>query len=109
MSKRFGIKGSMAAIAVGIMMQSGLAYAAGDAEAGAQKVAVCAACHGADGKSAADIYPHLAGQHAAYLESAIKAYRDGERTGGMAAMMTPQATNLSDEDIADIAAYYSKQ
>ena len=103
------VKGSVTAILLGLVAQSGLVQAAGDAEAGANKVAVCAACHGADGKSAANIYPHLAGQWAPYLESALKAYRAGERTGGMTAMMTPQATNLSDEDIADIAAYYSEQ
>ncbi|MDX6018587.1 cytochrome c [Shewanella indica] len=83
--------------------------AAGDAAAGAQKVAVCAACHGANGTSAVNIYPNLAGQWAPYLESALKAYRAGERTGGMTAMMAPQAANLSDEDIADIAAFYSEQ
>lgn len=88
---------------------SSTVQAAGDAKAGAEKVAVCAACHGMDGKAAANIYPHLAGQWAPYLESALKAYRSGERGGGMSAMMAPQATNLSDQDIADIAAYYSEQ
>ena len=100
---------SVAAVMWGLMGQSGIALAAGNAEAGAAKIAVCAACHGANGKSAANIYPHLAGQWAPYLESALKAYRAGERTGGMTAMMSPQAANLSDEDIADIAAYYSAQ
>ena len=103
------VKGSVAAVVLGMMAQSGLVLAAGDAEAGAQKVAVCAACHGANGMSAVNIYPNLAGQWAPYLESALKAYRAGERTGGMTAMMAPQATNLSDEDIADIAAFYSEQ
>lgn len=61
-------------------------------------------------KSLANSYPHLAGQWAAYLESSLKTYRAGERTGGMSAMMMPQATNLSDQDIADdITAYYSQQ
>lgn len=103
------VKGSVAAVLLGMMAQSGLVMAAGDAAAGAQKVAVCAACHGANGRSAANIYPNLAGQWAPYLESALKAYRAGERTGGMTAMMAPQAANLSDEDIADIAAFYSEQ
>lgn len=83
------------------------AQAAGDAAAGEGKVAVCAACHGADGKATAPIYPNLAGQNAEYLVSSLKAYRAGERAGGMSAVMTPQAQALSDEDIADIAAYYS--
>lgn len=103
------IQGSIAAASLTLMVQSSFAETVGDAAAGAEKIALCAACHGMDGKSPANIYPHLAGQWAAYLESALKAYRAGERTGGMTAMMTPQATNLSDQDIADIAAYYSQQ
>jgi len=82
---------------------------AADAAAGAKKIAVCAACHGIDGQSSAPIYPNLAGQQAAYLELALKAYRDGNRNGGMSAVMTPQVKNMSDEDIADISAYYSAQ
>lgn len=100
---------SAAAVFLILVAQNGQALAAGDPEEGAKKIALCAACHGTDGKAVADIYPHLAGQWPAYLESALKAYRDGHRTGGMSAMMTPQATGLSDEDIADIAAYYSQQ
>lgn len=103
------VRGSVAAVLLGVVAQSGLANAEGDAAAGAEKITVCTACHGADGKSTADIYPNLAGQHAAYLESSLKAYRAGERTGGMTGLMTPQAANLSDEDIADLAAYYSEQ
>ncbi|SHE33974.1 Cytochrome c553 [Modicisalibacter ilicicola DSM 19980] len=85
------------------------AQAAGDAEAGAEKISACVACHGKDGQATAPIYPNLNGQSAQYLESSLKAYREGQRSGGMAAMMTPQAQSLSDEDIADIAAYYSQQ
>ena len=50
---------------------------------------------------------NLAGQNAEYLVSALKAYRDKQRQGGMAAIMQMQANNLSDEDIANLAAYYS--
>lgn len=85
------------------------AQAAGDAEAGAGKNAVCVACHGSDGKGTSPIYPNLNGQHAEYLESSLKAYRAGERGGGMSMVMTPMAASLSDEDIADLAAYYSQQ
>lgn len=88
---------------------SGLASAAGDAAAGAQKITICVACHGKDGKATAAVYPNLAGQSATYLESSLKAYRAGERGGGMSAVMAPQATNLSDQDIADLAAYFSQQ
>lgn len=97
------------AVVMGGVAFSGTAIAAGDAVVGGDKITVCVACHGKDGIATADIYPNLAGQSAAYLESSLKAYREGQRKGGMSAVMSPQATNLSDEDIADIAAYYSQQ
>lgn len=100
---------SMAALLLGGVSVMGLASAQGDAEAGADKIATCVACHGEDGKASAAIYPHLSGQSATYLESSLKAYREGLRNGGMAAVMTPQVTHLSDQDISDIAAYYSQQ
>lgn len=80
---------------------------AGDAAAGKAKAVVCAACHGADGKAAIPTYPNLAGQNEAYLKMAIKAYKNGERTGGQAAIMTGMAKPLSDADIDNLAAYYS--
>lgn len=78
-----------------------------DIEAGKAKSVVCAACHGADGIATAPIYPNLKGQKEAYLISSLKAYKASQREGGMAALMTPQASMLSDEDIANLAAYYS--
>ena len=80
---------------------------AGDAAAGKAKAAVCAACHGADGKATAPLYPNLAGQNEIYLVNALKAYKAGQRTGGTAAMMAPMAAPLSDADIANLAAYFS--
>lgn len=80
---------------------------AGDAAAGKAKAVVCAACHGADGKAAIPTYPNLAGQNEAYLKMAMKAYKNGERTGGQAAIMTGMAKPLSDADIDNLAAYYS--
>ena len=82
----------------------------GNAAAGATKVAVCEACHGEAGKAPiAPIYPSLAGQSSVYLQSSMIAYRDGLRQGGMAAMMSPQVATLSDQDLGDIAAYFSEQ
>lgn len=103
------IKVTAATLMLGGAAFSSVASGAGDAEAGSEKIAVCVACHGADGQATTDTYPNLAGQSATYLESALNAYRAGERGGGMSAVMTPQAANLSDQDIADIAAYYSAQ
>ena len=80
---------------------------AGDAAAGKAKSAVCAACHGAAGKAAIPNYPNLAGQNKAYLVSSLKAYKNKERNGGMAAIMQGQAAALSDQDIENLAEYYS--
>ena len=79
-------------------------YAAGDIAAGKLKSALCAACHGAEGISATDIWPNLAGQKAGYLVKQMKAFRDGGRKDPM---MSPMATPLSDDDIDNLAAYFS--
>ncbi|HQR52990.1 MAG TPA: cytochrome c [Burkholderiales bacterium] len=79
---------------------------AGNVDAGKEKSAVCAACHGADGNSAAPDFPRLAGQQADYLAKALRDYKTGARKN---AIMAPQAANLSAQDIADLAAYFSAQ
>ncbi len=85
------------------------AHAAGDAAAGAAKAAICAGCHGVDGNSVIPMYPKLAGQHAAYLESSIKAYQTQDRKGGNAVQMYGMVAALSDQDIADLAAYFASK
>ena len=75
----------------------------GSAEAGQEKAAVCAACHGMDGKALQPNYPNLAGQHPSYVAKQLTNYRDGERVN---ALMSGQAANLTDQDILDLAAYY---
>ncbi|MEH0755486.1 cytochrome c [Vibrio alginolyticus] len=92
---------------VALTMFSGQALAAGDAAAGQVKSGVCAACHGADGIAVIPGYPNLKGQNEQYIISSIKAYKNKERTGGLAAVMQAQASLLSDEDIANLAAYYA--
>lgn len=79
---------------------------AGDAEAGKQQVAVCGACHGADGNSAAPTFPKLAGQGERYLLKQMQDIRDGKRP---VPTMAGQLTAKSDEDLADIAAFYASQ
>ncbi len=78
--------------------------AAGDAAAGKSKSTLCAACHGAKGISANDMWPNLAGQKQGYLVKQIKAFKDGSRNDPM---MSPMATPLSDDDIVNLAAYFS--
>jgi cytochrome c553 len=65
------------------------------------------ACHGAQGKATAPLYPNLAGQNAAYLNHALQAYKKGERSGGQAEVMKAFVAGLSDDDMANLAAYYS--
>ena len=77
---------------------------AADAAAGKAKTATCVACHGANGISNNDLWPNLAGQKAGYLAQQMKAFRDGQRQNPM---MSPMVAGLSDEDIANIAAYYA--
>jgi len=77
---------------------------AGDADAGKAKSVTCAACHGAEGISPSPIWPNLAGQKEQYLIKQMKDFRDGNRKDPM---MAPMAASLSDEDIANLAAYYS--
>jgi len=77
---------------------------AGDARAGRQKITSCQACHGLDGLSKNPEAPNLAGQVETYLVRSLEAYRSGERKNES---MNIVAKELSDEDIADMAAYYA--
>lgn len=83
----------------------GLAGAeAGDARAGRQKLTTCQGCHGLDGLSKNPESPNLAGQIESYLVRSLAAYKSGERKNES---MNIVAKDLSDEDIADVAAYYA--
>jgi cytochrome c553 len=91
-------------ISVGI---TGVAHAAGgDATAGSQKVAVCAACHGADGNSPMGAFPSLAGQSSRYL---LKQMEDQLRGDRVIPEMTGMLDNLTERDMRDIAAFYASQ
>ena len=80
---------------------------AADIEAGKAKVAtVCAACHGAAGVSVSDAIPNLAAQRAGYIETQLKALKDGTRKNPI---MNAIAAQLSADDIANLAAYFAAQ
>ena len=67
----------------------------------------CVDCHGAEGNAPIDAtYPKLGGQYGDYIAHALQAYRAGDRQN---ALMTPQAAQLSDQDIADLAAYFGSR
>ena len=88
-----------------LLLISSSVQAAGDAEAGKAKTATCVACHGPAGVSVNPLWPSLAGQKDQYLIKQMKAFRDGGRPDPM---MSPMAKPLSDQDIEDLAAYYSQ-
>ncbi|WP_093328754.1 c-type cytochrome [Thalassotalea agarivorans] len=77
---------------------------AADIAAGKAKSAVCAACHGQAGVSAVPMYPNLAGQKEEYLKKQLKDFKSGARKDPV---MAPMAMPLSDEDIANLSAYYA--
>lgn len=94
------------AAACAFLLMAGYANAEGNAAAGKEKSAVCAACHGADGNSATPDFPKLAGQNADYMVKALSDYKSGARKNPI---MGGQVTNLSKQDMADLAAYFSSQ
>ena len=81
-------------------------YAAGDANAGQAKAAICAACHGADGNSVVANWPKIAGQHASYLEHQLDLIKNGARA---VPEMAGIVMGFSDQDMADISAYFASQ
>lgn len=94
----------------GVAGLSAAAGAASNSKAADNKVAMCIGCHGIAGYKAAfpEVYqvPLLGGQSAKYIENALNAYKKGERKNPS---MRGIAAGLSDQDIADVAAYYAQQ
>lgn len=91
-------------MALWLFAWAGSVAAEGNPVEGGRKATMCAACHGPNGISVNPLWPNLAGQHAAYLEKQIKAFRDGTR---VEPTMAPFVQSLTDQDAADLAAYYT--
>ena len=87
-----------------VSLHATVVYAAGDPEAGKQKSAPCVACHGVEGVSVNPAWPNLAGQGEKYMIDQLNLFKEKIRVN---TLMNPQAENLSEQDIEDIAAYYS--
>jgi len=81
-------------------------FAMGDVDAGQEKAAVCAACHGVDGNSVVPNWPKIAGQYAPYLQRQLTLIKSGSRP---VPEMAGIVINLSEQDMADLAAYFSSQ
>ena len=82
------------------------ADASGDPQAGKLKSAPCVACHGVDGDSVNPAWPKLAGQGEKYLVNQLQLLKQRIRVN---ILMNPQAINLSEQDILDLAAFYAQQ
>jgi cytochrome c553 len=87
---------------------TGLAFADslvdGDAQAGKDKSVTCGACHGADGNSVNPVWPSIAGQHSTYIVNQLQAFKTGTRSEPL---MLSQVMMLSDEDMRNLAVYFS--
>lgn len=93
-------------VALGVTLAAPLAFAGGDAAKGEPLTLVCSACHGADGNSALATFPKLAGLGEKYLLKQLKNIRSGARP---IVEMTGLLDNMTDEQLADIAAFYNSK
>ncbi len=96
-----------ALLTLGILtLSTGVALAAGDANAGKGKAAICASCHGIDGNGSPGNaeWPALAGQHASYIADQVRAFQKGEKRANV--IMQPMIASMTDQDIEDVAAFY---
>jgi len=94
--------GSLEKFVTGALFFAAVGAGAGDVVAAKSKSAMCAACHGANGISAAPTYPNLAAQEEAYRVAPLMAFRDGGRNHPV---MAPMARPLSNPDIDNGSAY----
>ena len=85
---------------------AGPVLAGGDPQAGKEKSAVCAGCHGVDGNSVVGANPRLAGQYESYLLQALKRYKSGQRKD---LLMSNMVAELSLQDMKDLAAWFASQ
>lgn len=95
-------------VSVATMLASGPIHAAaGDPQAGEAKAnGICLACHGPQGNSIVPLWPKLAGQHPEYIYKQLMDFKAGRRANEQ---MTPMAMPLTDQEVADLAAYYAGQ
>lgn len=91
-------------VAVSSLVGPDTALAAGNVVAGRQKALQCQTCHGLDGLSKLPEAPHLAGQPEPYLVKSLNDFRQGARRNDMMSIVVQQ---LSDQDVADLAAFYA--
>ena len=89
-----------------LLLMFGSCHAAGNYDSGKSKSFICAECHGEGGNSFLDKYPKICGETHNYLVKSLMAYKSGKKTHED---MSEMVINLSNADIQNLAAYYSKQ
>jgi cytochrome c553 len=105
LSPRFAGRGTgCATVAAILLLLASNAFAAGNVTAGRQKALQCQTCHGLDGLSKMPESPNIAGNPEQYLVRQLNAFRKGERKNEMMSVVVQQ---LSDQDVADLSAYYA--
>ncbi|MEJ2529961.1 MAG: c-type cytochrome [Gammaproteobacteria bacterium] len=96
----------LAVVSIVLVFAAGVVQAEGDAAAGKAKSVVCMACHGPDGNSVNPVWPKLAGQHPSYILKQLHDFKSGARKNDL---MSPMAAPLTEQEMADLAAYFSSQ
>ena len=104
MQGKFLLRLSAALASVCFLLSEVQPATAGDAKAGREKAKACQTCHGIDGIAKIPTTPHIAGESEIYLATQLKAFRSGKRQHEI---MSVVASQLSDEDIADLSSWYA--
>lgn len=105
------MKNTLISLLLGLGVVTSAAAVEGNAEAGKNKAAACAACHGTDGNSLVPMYPKLAGQSAKYIAKQLADFKAGAsgQAGRMDPIMGGMVMALSEQDMADLGAFYESQ
>ena len=93
----------------GVVFQTSISHAQGEASVGEKKAEVCATCHQKDGNSTNPLYPKIAGQNARYLLKQLMDYKKGPKGGRDNPIMYGMVATLSDKEMEDLAAYFAEQ
>ena len=99
----------LALVGLSLPLAAGAEAPYGDPVRGKEIAEACVSCHEGDGRSTGyTLYPRIGGQHFDYLVNALREFKHGQRRQAYAVQMFPTAELLSEQDILDIARYFSE-